>query len=89
MNRIILCCAVAALVAGCSTPVKLDPTPVEDKSGVAVTQGARAQPPDSTVALPASIRSTSRNQSKRSRFSLRNSRSFGREPRSRFTGRLD
>ncbi len=49
MNRIILCCAVAALVAACSTPVKLDPTPVEDKSGVAVTQGARAQPPDSTV----------------------------------------
>jgi len=34
MNRIIFGCFVAAVVAGCSSPVKLDTVPVEDKSGV-------------------------------------------------------
>ena len=50
MNRIILYLAFAALVAGCSTPVKLDPVPVEDKAGMAVTPGAQTQPPDTGVA---------------------------------------
>ena len=51
MNRtIIVGLALASLLAGCSTPVRLDPVPVEDKAGTAVNAGARAQPPDSGVA---------------------------------------
>lgn len=50
MHRFILYVALAAALAGCSTPVRLDPAPVEDKSGMGVTAGATAQPPDSAVA---------------------------------------
>ena len=41
MKRILLCLAVAALMAGCGSAVKLDEVAVEDKSGTPVTgQGA-------------------------------------------------
>jgi len=39
MNRLIWGAALAALLAGCSSGVKLNDVPVEDKSGAAVTQG--------------------------------------------------
>lgn len=37
MKRIVWACAVAALLAGCGSSVKLDKAPVEDKSGAAVS----------------------------------------------------
>lgn len=42
MKRILLAFAVVALMAGCSSGVKLDKVPVEDKSGSLVTPGAGA-----------------------------------------------
>lgn len=40
MNRLILAVGIAALVTACSSPVKLDNVPVEDKSGATVGSGA-------------------------------------------------
>jgi peptidoglycan-associated lipoprotein len=40
MNRLILAVGIAALVTACSSPVKLDNVPVEDKSGASVGSGA-------------------------------------------------
>jgi len=40
MNRLILAVGIAALVTACSSPVKLDNVPVEDKSGAGVGSGA-------------------------------------------------
>ena len=38
MNRLLLAFGVSAVLAGCGSPVKLDYVPVEDKSGMAVSQ---------------------------------------------------
>jgi peptidoglycan-associated lipoprotein len=44
MKRLLLIFGVAVLMAGCSSPVKLDSVPVEDKSGTTVSQpGAEGQ----------------------------------------------
>lgn len=40
MKRILMFCAVALLVAGCGSNVKLDDVPVVDRTGSAVTPGA-------------------------------------------------
>ncbi len=40
MKRMVLACAVVALLAGCGSNVKLDKAPVEDRSGAAVSTGA-------------------------------------------------
>ena len=42
MRKILLAAAVAALLAGCGSNVKLDSVPVEDKVGTAVTAGGAA-----------------------------------------------
>lgn len=39
MRKILLAAAVAALLAGCGSNVKLDSVPVEDKTGTAITTG--------------------------------------------------
>jgi len=42
MKKVILAAALAALLAGCGSSVKLDDVPVEDKTGAAVTAGSGA-----------------------------------------------
>lgn len=49
MKRIVLACAMAALLAGCGSNVKLDSVPVEDRSGSAVGTGKAGQTDGSSV----------------------------------------
>jgi peptidoglycan-associated lipoprotein len=46
MKRLVSALALAALLAGCGSAVKLDPVPVEDKSGAAVGTSGASKPGD-------------------------------------------
>ena len=50
MKRILLACAMVALMAGCSSGVNLNKAPVDDKSGSMVTPGADSNAAKSGVA---------------------------------------